>query len=162
MDTPVLDIEWLNIKRFFEGSFATEDATLERKIRRRSAKFFIQNSELYRRSPSGKGRRVVLSITELNQLIESAHNGQSHFGAYTTYAFLEPSYYWPSMYSDVSCYVSKCELCQLNSSKKTIIEKGKSGVGDLFDRFSVGFVGPLPITKRNNKYLIVAVENLSG
>lgn len=65
------------------------------------------------------------------------------------------------MRPDVAHFVRRCDICQ----KTNLLERhqpfGKLRVSGLFHIWSIDFAGPLPVTNRHSKYLLIAVEHLS-
>ena len=141
-----------------------EELSYEDRIRliKSSKGFFIHDGELYKKQRKRKPVRVVQSDKERQRLITQAHDGLGHFGIRTTYEFLSGEYYWPDLFKQVKEYISTCQACQaFSKANETDIAAG-IGVKGIFERMGLDYVGPLPETKSGNKYLIVAIEYLTG
>ena len=65
------------------------------------------------------------------------------------------------MYKDVQNYVRSCEVCQKRGKSKRKEPLHPIQVGRAFERIGIDLVGPLPITNRNNRYIIVATDYLT-
>lgn len=132
------------------------------KLMRESRRFFIHEGELYRRKVGKRPLRVVISLEERRRLIKQAHDGLSHFGVRTTYEFLNGEYFWPNLFNDVKAVVMSCDACQKFSKSKGSKISAGIGVSELFERIGIDYVGPLPETKSKKRYMIVAIEYLTG
>ena len=74
---------------------------------------------------------------------------------------IKERFYWPQYFEDIRKYVESCHECQI---KKPLVRNNilhPVEPGRFMTRWGVDLVGPLPVTARGNKYIIVAVEYLS-
>lgn len=83
-----------------------------------------------------------------------------HLGIFKTYKRLSLKYFWPRMHRDVSNFISNCDVC--NSYKypnhTTLGTMGRpKDCSRPFQMVSVDLVGPLPVTRNQNMYLLVVV-----
>lgn len=83
-----------------------------------------------------------------------------HFGIGKTLQRLKQRFYRPSCRFDVKQWCENCDKC---SSKKGPRRKPKGplklyNVGAPMERIAVDIMGPLPLTKLGNKYLLVAMD----
>jgi len=74
---------------------------------------------------------------------------------------LSERYYWPDMAKDVNQYIAAYYQCQMKKPMQKINELHPIPSSRLFNRWGVDVVGPLLITLKGNRYIIVAVEYLS-
>ncbi|KAG1318626.1 hypothetical protein G6F62_012250 [Rhizopus arrhizus] len=59
-------------------------------------------------------------------------------------------------------YVGSCKPCQLFANIQNVNPPSRSvPTLNLFEQFSIDYVGPFPLSLRGNKYVLVAVENFS-
>jgi hypothetical protein len=85
----------------------------------------------------------------------------AHFGVAKTFGRLRLRFIWPRMFQDVSEFISSCFDCQ--SSKNNNL-KSKQGllhpieVPHPWDLVAVDVLGPLPVTKASNKYVVVFMD----
>jgi hypothetical protein len=80
-----------------------------------------------------------------------------------TYERVRDSCWWPNMYKDVQNWVRTCPTCQLYVEKKGENFPVKTiMVTKPFQLLSIDIVGPLPITKRGNRYLLVMIEHMNS
>ena len=62
------------------------------------------------------------------------------------------------MYEDVRQYIKNCENCQKRGKPTRSEELIPLKIGQPFSRIGIDIKGPLPITKNNNRYIIVAMD----
>ena len=78
-----------------------------------------------------------------------------------TYERIRDSCWWPNMYRDVQMWVRTCPTCQLHAEKKgENIPLNTIMVSKPFQLLSIDIVGPLPITERGNRYILVMIEHM--
>ncbi|CAG8803597.1 12438_t:CDS:2, partial [Gigaspora margarita] len=66
-----------------------------------------------------------------------------------------------SMHKDPTSFVKGCNICQRRGKPRAHEPLNSVIVGQPFKHISINFVGPLPLTKQGNKFLIVAAEYLT-
>lgn len=66
------------------------------------------------------------------------------------------------MRPDVAHFVRSSDIYQKTNPPEQHQPFGKLPVSGLFHSWSIVFAGPLPVTNRQSKYLLIAVEHLSG
>jgi hypothetical protein len=104
-------------------------------------------------------KEVPLPSTR-KSLIEEFHGSppNPHLGIFKTYKKLALQYYWTGMFRDVAKYISKCETClaykHSNHSPYGIMGKPKI-CSRPFQCISLDLVGPLPMTRKRNQYILV-------
>ena len=87
-----------------------------------------------------------------------------HKGVNKTYHRLRQNFYWPSMKKDIQDYIKNCRSCQI---KKLTRVKTKQPMlitdtpGAAFDKISMDVMGPLPVTKNNNVYILTIQDLLT-
>jgi hypothetical protein len=85
----------------------------------------------------------------------------AHQGIENTYQKLKERYYWPGMRNAVKHYIKGCDECQRRGQpfrKEPLIP---IKIGEPFHRVGIDIKGPLPITKKENRYIIVAMDYLT-
>jgi hypothetical protein len=126
------------------------------------AKFFtIQNSKLYRFDRRKPGYLLqVLKRYELEPILYMMHNDLTagHFGREIMFNKIRTRYYWPQMYEDIKEYVKTCDSCQRRGGPSKNNELHPIPPHSPFYQIGIDFIGPLPITPRGNRYIIVAVD----
>ena len=86
-----------------------------------------------------------------------------HFGTVKTYEKLRIRYYWRHMYSDIQHWCRSCCDCAM---KKTPRNRHKAPllpipVQDAFEIICCDVVGPFPVSKQGNRYVVVFTDLLS-
>lgn len=66
------------------------------------------------------------------------------------------------MQQDTPAYIKSCHFCQLAAPNLQLSTAGLQPTLDLFHTFSMDFAELLPMTHNGNKYLLIAVEHLTG
>ena len=65
------------------------------------------------------------------------------------------------MYEDIRQYVKTCDTCQRRGKKHTKEPLHPLSIERPFQRIGIDVVGPLPITERQNRYIVVATDYLT-
>jgi hypothetical protein len=84
-----------------------------------------------------------------------------HYGTDRTYQRLFERVYWDSMYQDVHNYCSSCLTCAKRKTphRTKQLAQGTLPIADYpFQRISVDIVGPLPVTRAGNSYILVCTD----
>ncbi len=128
-------------------------------------KAFKQDAEgtLYLVDLLSKQWRIVIPASYRKHVLKACHDdlGGSHLGRTKTLNKVSSRFFWQGLSRDVREYVSACKTC---CSTKTSRAPTKPALVALppvynpFDRIAVDFVGPLPITKDGNRYILVFVD----
>jgi len=77
-----------------------------------------------------------------------------------TYERLKKKFYWKNMFADVKRVIGNCHTCIINRSQKYSepTEQYPSKMEGPFTHMGLDIVGPLPVTKKGNQYIIVTVD----
>ena len=108
-------------------------------------------------------KQVVIPSRMKEDIMKQAHDEllACHQGLERTYEKIRDSCWWPNMYKDVQNWVRTCPTCQLHIEKKgENIPLKTIMVSKPFQLLSIDIVGPLPITKRGNRYMLVMIEHM--
>ena len=100
-------------------SYLKEGKLLERrdearKLRIKSAKYFLMDEVLYKRGFSQSYMRC-LAPDEANYVLREVHEGacDNHLGARSlVHKVVCVGYYWPTIQVDAKAYVKVCDQCQ--------------------------------------------------
>ena len=124
----------------------------------------IQNSLLVRKLESefSKKCQVYVPTSLRGQVLEECHSSKtsSHLGRRKSFFRLKQKFIWPGMRRDMDDFVSTCQICQ--SFK--VAQKKRRGpqkpfpVGLPLERVCIDIVGPFPVTKNGNKYILVVTD----
>ncbi|KAI5645124.1 integrase core domain-containing protein [Phthorimaea operculella] len=82
----------------------------------------------------------------------------AHFGTFKTYHRIKLNYFWPGMYKDVATFISRCDTClaykHRNQNAIGLMGEPKQ-CSRPFQCLSIDFIGPLPISRKLNRYILV-------
>src|SRR3954462_176453 len=84
-----------------------------------------------------------------------------HFAFDGTFQRTIICYYWPQMGDDIKNYIQACQTCQKFGRNRHKEPLHPIHVGEPYDRVGIDLIGPLPVTQRNNRYIIVMVDYLT-
>ena len=120
--------------------------------------YLIKNDKLYLQKEN-KILRVIPRY-ELEEVMKIYHDHKTaaHFGKEITYDKIKNKYYWPTLKLDVEIYVKTCDQCQRRGKSTTKNELHSIKISRPFQRIGIDIVGPLPITKKGNKYIVTAMD----
>ncbi|CAB4439642.1 unnamed protein product [Rhizophagus irregularis] len=116
------------------------------------------NEVLYR-VKNGKKLKVIKDH-EYEGLMYMMHDHElsGHFGIKATQDKIKEKYYWKGMIKDIEAYVKSCDKCQRRGKPIGKNELNPIKVKEPFYQIGIDFVGPLPSTKRRNRYILVAMD----
>ena len=156
-----LEPHLIDILKYLSSIEMTELDARRRRLNRRNAKRFMAcNNRLFRRTNSGL--RAIPPIEARKKIVRAFHDEIGHWDLETTKRFVLDRYWWPTVHRDVNGYVRGCEGCQRASPIPKYKTTLRFPMTSLFDTYSVDFAGPLPRTPTGEKYILVAVEHLTG
>lgn len=104
--------------------------------------------------------RYIVPKPQRKEIIDANHSPPNcgHFGFYKTFSRLQEKYYWPKMRRDILKFVRSCTVCGAQKSTNTapmgIMGKEKT-VNYPFQVIAADLMGPLPRSKKGNKWLLV-------
>lgn len=128
------------------------------------ASFDTKNNYLYKKDRRKEGNLLrVIRPYEMEPVLYMMHNDPSagHFSTEIMFDKIRSRYYWPQMYENIRQYVQSCDACQRRGKPKNQQLLHPIPVHSPFFQVGIDFVGPLPLTKNGNKYIIVAMDYLT-
>ena len=123
-------------------------------------KFLVWESRLFRRTVHGL--RVVVPTSDHEKVLKWFHDDTGHWALKTTRQFVTERYWWPTVYKDVRAYLKSCEGCQKARPIPKYETTVRLPISSLFSVLSIGFAGPFPATSSGSRFVLVAVEQLTG
>jgi transposase InsO family protein len=128
--------------------------------------YLIKNNSLYRLCKNKHELTDEFSWKEVvpkelrESIIRENHSEPvaGHLGIYKTYRRLALRFYWPGMHQDVVRFVSSCEKClsYKPQNHQTLGEMGRpKQCSRPFQMVSVDLMGPLPVTRKQNSFILV-------
>ena len=105
---------------------------------------------------------LVIPTTLMIKCLKAIHCS-SHDDLYHTLFKFKLDYYHPHERSFIQKFINDCEVCKLLKGKPTSPIKIMSApiANRPFQCVSMDFVGPLPTTDKNNKYILVVIDLFS-
>jgi hypothetical protein len=150
------------MKYLKEGEVKATWSTKERdRVLQRAKRFVWKRIHFMRLWPNGT-KKVVPTPKERMKLIKHAHEVLGHFGVRRTYNLLQIHYWWREM-QQVQALVARCVVCDrmrasFNAPMPYLQPLPIMGLGY---RWSLDFAGPLPVTPRHKKYVLVMIKHFS-
>ena len=110
--------------------------------------------------------QLVVRTALRHEILPSVHDsplGGGHLGVHKTYEKVRERYYWRGLFADVQHWCTSCVHCAMKKSPKN---RPKAPLLPIpvegpFDLIGVDVVGPFPVTKSGNRYLIVFTDYLA-
>ena len=122
----------------------------------------LRNNVLYKYDVSKGGYRLIIPQELRKEVLVMNHDSRmsGHLGYKKTLAKVQRQFYWYKMKEYVYSYVKRCHICQSNKrpKKKSKAPLGHIQVGAPMDCIGIDFVGPLPLTPRGNRHLLVVMD----
>lgn len=120
---------------------------------------------LYREftGPSGNITwQLVIPKTMREKVLQYHHDIPSagHLGYDKTLDKIRQSFYWPGMSDHVKQYCKRCDACTARNLSRDHNKAplGKYLVGEPMERVTMDIMGPLPVTKDGNRYILVITD----
>ena len=114
---------------------------------------------------TGNYTQFVVPKVLRDQVLKAMHNSilSGHLGRRKTAEKLLQRFYWFQVRDSVKLWVAQCEICQCtkNPTKKAKAPLGKMTAGAPLDRLCTDILGPLPLTPRGNKYVLVVTDSFT-
>ena len=128
-------------------------------------RFTLKDGLLLYTCPRTGSNLPVIPAHWVSTIVARFHDdvNMGHMGVTRTLERVRQSVFFFHSHKLVERFVRQCPTCQFRraNNAKPIGHLQSLPVGDLFDRVSMDVIGPLPITKRRNRYIVVAVEFVS-
>lgn len=122
-----------------------------------------QRGLLYKRD--GAKVRLCVPLGSRKAILEQFHDSiwGAHWGTNKMVAAVSDRFFWPGLRKDIEEHVGSCLHCLMRKPAPTLrpplqlanAETEKAGA------WSVDLVGPLPITKRGNRYILTALDTFT-
>jgi hypothetical protein len=124
-------------------------------------RFQMQGDRLFTKRSRKREERIVVRKEEKNEIIKENHE-QGHLGKLNTYKRIAEKYFWGEMKADIESFVKQCHRCQLRSPRQgeaPLTPITKTPVP--FYQIGIDVMGPLPITLKENRFIVVAVDHFT-
>jgi hypothetical protein len=136
----------------------------KRQLARIAINYLVKDGILFRKHRHNLNIPLrVISLQDKDKLLYNYHTSPlgGHFSIKKTLDSIKEKYFWPSMAEDIKHYIETCDNCQrVGKPKKdpTVIPIKVTGP---FEQIGIDFVGPLKISTKGNRYIIVATDYLT-
>ena len=129
-----------------------------------SKHYIIKHNLLYKINKNNSNNPIrVLKKTELKPALYMFHNDPTaaHSSKEKMMEKIKKRFYWPQMFEDIKNYVQLCDSCQKRGRATRIEPLHPIPIGQPFHCIGIDYVGPLPVSSKGNKYIIVAIDYLT-
>ena len=109
----------------------------------------------------GVTKQLVVPRLLRAEILKRMHDNNAHPGLTRFYMSLRERYYWNGMYAEAESYVKSCEVCQ-KTKYQTNLKKAPLKplqIDEVFGRYHIDLVGPMPETKEGYRYILVIRES---
>ncbi len=157
LDWPLLIPNYLQ-HRQFNNDVPNE---IQELIKKESNKFiYDESNELLLRKLTGEQTAPYIPFISRVDLVFKMHNAYGHIGVDGMQELLQTRAWWPGMKSDIKQWIKTCIHCQITTCGKTTTEPLHPLTPvPPFHRWSLDFIGPLPITSNDNRWILVAIDH---
>ena len=106
-----------------------------------------------------KHLQLVVPRSWIGSVLQQLHSSPSggHLGMFKTLEKVRSRFYWPGQRHDIEDWCRACELCAARKSppRRNRAPMQQVLAGGPFQRVAMDILGPLPLTDRGNKYILV-------
>ncbi|CAL1297643.1 unnamed protein product [Larinioides sclopetarius] len=127
--------------------------------------FEIERELLFRKSTDHHGferKQLLIPAKYKFKVLSLCHEGFGcHMGTTKTKDKLLRYYFWPQCIKKVEEFVKTCDACQRvgkSSERKEAPLKLTPVVSEVFSKVNLDTVGPLPVSTKNNRYLLTYID----
>ena len=124
----------------------------------------LKEGILYRRFENNLSSflQVIVPRSLRKKVLFAAHNVRSgaHLGRSKTFSKVQRSFCWIGYRNDVASWIKQCQSCAKRKMPAPKFHSAlqQSLVGAPFERIALDILGPLPRTKRGNRYILVVMD----
>jgi len=150
------------IVRYLTSDELPEDKNEARRLRAKAARFTIHDGKLLKRSFSGPYLRCVTPV-EASHILSELHDGEcgNHSGGRSlANRALTAGYYWPTMRSDSTSHVKRCDSCQRFASVSHLPPEQLRPILSPwpFMKWGMDIVGKLPTAPGQRMYMLAVTD----
>ena len=106
--------------------------------------------------------QIVLSINRRQEVIRLAHSTPmaGHMGYKHTKYKIMKNFFWPGMGKEIQNACQSCERCQKTAKKSSYVAPMQKTptITEPFHKVALDVVGPLPLTRRKNQYILTYMD----
>ena len=130
--------------------------------------FFLDTNKIlcYQRAEDVRAR-VCVPVNCREAVLRAAHGDSllaGHPGVDRTFAAVSHNYYWTGLHADVAHFVRSCTVCAAAKSSNQL-RMGAESFSSIplqpFTSWAMDLIGPLPVTKGGNEWIVTWVDRTS-
>ena len=149
-----------------EGDSVSGSSATERALWAQWNRLMVRDGLVYRVWQEMEGgepsEQLVAPRTLVPKVLEMLHNGSSggHLGDTKTLHKVRERFYWPCLKEDVELWCRQCKECSQRKSPSKTPRAPMVPVrtGFSMERIAMDILGPLPLSHRGNKYVLVVTD----
>eukprot|EP00731_Ephydatia_muelleri_P010420 Em0005g1006a len=130
-------------------------------------KTFLQDGLLCRKFRASCSDSVCTQLVvpkgHVKIILEKLHNESGHLGVQRTTEKVKERFYWPGYEMDIQNWVQECQQCQKRNPPQPhpLAPLGSIKCTYPFDVISWDIMGPLPLSTKGHKYILVMTDLFS-
>ncbi|GET66802.1 DDE-type integrase/transposase/recombinase [Rhizophagus irregularis DAOM 181602=DAOM 197198] len=158
--------QYQNLYQYLQSQQLPPSLTTQqkRKFINFSKNFIIKNNFIYKIDKRQQNNLLrVIRNYEAEPVLFMMHNDPTagHFATDIMFEKIRSRYYWPQMYENIRAYVQACDQCQRRGKYKRTEPLHPIPAFEPFYQIGIDIVGPLPRSKKGNRYIVVAIDYLT-
>ena len=130
---------------------------------------FVHNGVLMKsfkkKNGTGDFDQIIVPKQMRKDILYQMHNSllSGHMGIKKTKEKILQRFYWFNLKEDVKMYIKQCDICAKNKRpvKTPKAPMGSLKTGEPWDILATDYIGPLPITPRGNRYILVLTDHFT-
>jgi hypothetical protein len=145
----------------YPSNFTSND---KQKLSRLATYYFEDKGILFKKNRKDVENPFrVITLQDRDKLLYNYHSSplSGHFGPKKTIERIMEKYYWPNMGRDIKSYIESCDVCQRMGRPAKAQSITPIKVTGPFEQLGIDFVGPLKVSSKGNRYIIVATDYLT-
>ena len=99
------------------------------------------------------------------EVLQNCHDNKmsAHFGVNKTVQKMKQHFHWHRMSEDVKLYIQQCSVCARRRQPRPKYRAALSDykVGYVMDRIGIDILGPLPISHKGHKYILIIGDHFT-
>ncbi|CAL1294811.1 unnamed protein product [Larinioides sclopetarius] len=131
----------------------------------KTTEFGIERELLFRKSTDHHGferKQLLIPAKYKFKVLSLCHEGFGcHMGTTKTKDKLLRYYFWPQCIKEAEEFVKTCDACERvgkSSERKKAPLKLTPVISEVFSKVNLDTVGPLPVSTKNNRYLLTCIN----
>ena len=125
---------------------------------------YIYEDILYRQTDDDTNL-IILPPSLYKQVLQTFHDEPSggHLGIDRTEQIFKRHFYWPNIRRIIAMYIRQCAICEKFKPSKVNTKAALQPIESHrnLELIEIDFIGPLPLTQQNNRYILSVVDHFS-